>query len=547
MAKNLQFHEEALKALLRGVKTLAKAVTVTLGPKGRNVVIAKDFGSPISTKDGVTVAKEIHLKDPFENMGVQLVKEAAIKSGDKAGDGTTTAIVLAAEMFCEGVRTVTAGANPMDVKKGMEKAAETLHKALSKLAHPIESPEEIVQIASLSANNDPTIGALIGEAMKKVGKDGIVTIGDAKGIETKLDVVEGMQLDKGYISPYFVTNGEKMTAEFDKPGILITTHKISSIKQIVPLLEKIAKTSRPLLVIAEDVDGEALATLVLNKIKGGLSLAAVKAPSYGDRRKATLEDLAVLTGATLICDELGLVLEECDLDVLGSAKKVVITKETTTFISGSGDEKEIKERVTRIKAEMNDPSTSESDRKRLEERLARLSGGVAVIHVGAATEVEASEKKMRVEDALHATRAAVAKGIVPGGGVALIRAARELDSLKLKGDEAIGVDIVRKACYAPAIAIASNCGKNGSLIAEKIAEQKGSYGYNGLTDTFGDLVKAGVVDPVLVTQSALQHAVSIAAMLLTATAMIVDKPEPKKRKQTPAPGMGGMGDFGGMM
>lgn len=554
MAKMLQFHDEALKSILKGVKTLAKAVIVTLGPKGRNVVIGKEFGSPSSTKDGVTVAKEIALKNKYENMGAQLVKEAASKASESAGDGTTTAIVLAEAIFSEGVRNVSAGASPMDVKRGIDKAVKAIEEALDKMAKPIKTPGEIQQIACISANNDVAIGAIIGQAMEKVGKDGIVTIGEAKGIETTLDVVEGMQFDKGYISPYFITNGEKMSVEFDHPAILITDKKLSSAKELIPILEKaMQKGSRPLILIADDVDSEALATLVVNKVKGGLPLCAVKAPAFGDQRKNLLADLAILTGATVISDELGYNIEEVGLEVLGTAKRVKISKEDTTIIDGAGRSKEIQNRAAAIKAEMNQPNVSDYDRQKLEERLAKFVGGVAVVNVGAVTETEANEKKARIEDALHATRAAVAQGIVPGGGVALIRATKALDKLKLIGDEAIGLEIVRKACYAPAIAIANNCGKMGSLIGEKIAEKDGSFGYNGLTDQFSDLVKDGVIDPVLVTKSALVHAASIAGMLITIAALITDKPEPKKAAGAPAPGgmgmggMGGMGDFGGMM
>ena len=555
MGKMLQFNEEALKSLLRGVKTLAKAVIVTLGPKGRNVVIGKDFGSPSSTKDGVTVAKEIVLKDKYENMGAQLVKEAASKASDVAGDGTTTAIVLAEAIFSEGVKNVSAGANPMDLKRGIEKAVKAIEESLNRLAKPIKTPEEIEQIARISANNDSAIGAIIGEAMAKVGKDGIVTIGEAKGIETTLDVVEGMQFDKGYISPYFITNAEKMSVEFDNPAILITDKKLSNAKELVPILEKaMEKGSRPLLIIADDIDGEALATLVVNKVKGGLPLCAVKAPAFGDRRKSMLEDLAILTGATVICDEMGYNIEEVGLEVLGSAKRVKISKDDTTIVDGSGSPKAIQARAAQIKAELSQPTVSDYDREKLEERLAKFAGGVAVVNVGAVTETEANEKKDRIEDALHATRAAALQGIVPGGGVALIRAAKALDALDVHGDEAIGVDIIRKACFAPAVAIANNCGKMGNLIAEKVAEKEGSFGYNGLTDQFSDLVKDGVIDPVLVTKSALIHAASIAGMLITISAMITDKPEPNKTPVSPGPGMGmggmgGMGgmDFGGMM
>lgn len=554
MAKMLKFHDDALKSILKGVKTLAKAVIVTLGPKGRNVVIAKEMGAPSSTKDGVTVAKEVALKDKFENMGAQLVKEASSKASDVAGDGTTTAIVLAEVIFTEGVRNIGAGANPMDVKRGIDKAVNVIIEALDQLAKPIKTPAEIQQIATISANNDPFIGAIIGEAMQKVGKDGIVTIGEAKGVETTLDVVEGMQFDKGYVSPYFITNAEKMSVEFENPSILITDKKLSNAKELVPILEQaMQRGSRPLVIIADDVEGEALATLVVNKVKGGLPLCAVKAPAFGDRRKALLEDIATLTGATVVSDEMGYNLEEVGLEVLGSAKKVKISKDHTTIVDGLGKSKEIQKRVAQVRAELSQPNISDYEREKLEERLAKLAGGVAVVNIGAATETEANEKKDRIEDALHATRAAVAQGIVPGGGVALIRASKALDKLKLSGDEAIGVEIVRTACFEPATAIANNCGKMGRMIAEKIAEQEGSFGYNGLTDAFSDLVKDGVIDPVLVTKSALIHASSIAGMLITISAMITDKPEPKKAAAAPMPGMGpgmgmgGMGDFGGMM
>jgi len=560
MPKMLQFNEDALNSVLKGVKTLAKAVIVTLGPKGRNVVIGKGFGSPSSTKDGVTVAKEIVLKNKYENMGAQLVKEAASKASDAAGDGTTTAIVLAEAIFAEGVKNVAAGANPMDLKRGIDKAVARIEDALDRLAKPVKTPEEIRQIAAISANNDPDIGTIIGDAMQKVGKDGIVTIGEAKGIETTLEVVEGMQFDKGYVSPYFITNAEKMAVEFDNPWILITDKKLSSVKELVPLLEKaMEKKSRPLLIIADDIEGEALATLVVNKVKAGLPVCAVKAPAFGDRRKAMLEDIAVLTGGRVVSDEVGLNIEEVELDVLGSAEKVTVGKEETTIVGGAGHPKEVQKRIAQIKHELSNPEISDYDGEKLEERLAKLVGGVAVVKVGAVTETEANEKKDRIEDALHATRAAVAQGIVPGGGVALIRAAIALDSLKLSGDEAIGAAIIRKACFAPAAAIASNCGKNGALIAEKIAEKEGAVGYNGLTDAFADLVQDGVIDPVLVTKSALRHAASISGMLITIAAMITDKPEPKKPAGA-APmgggmgmggmGMGGMGmggmDFGGM-
>lgn len=564
MPKMIQFNQEALKSLLKGVKTLAKAVIVTLGPKGRNVVIAKEYGSPLSTKDGVTVAKEIHLKNKYENMGAQLVKEASSRAADVAGDGTTTAIVLAESIFSEGVKHVASGANPMDLKRGIDKAVKAVEEALDKMAKPIQTPEEIQQIASLSANNDSAIGAIIGEAMQKVGKDGIVTIGEAKGIETTLTVVEGMQFDKGYLSPYFITNAEKMSVEFENASILITDKKLKSAKELVPILEKALEKNRPLLIIADDIEGDALATLVINKIKGGKSLCAVKAPGFGDRRKAMLEDLAILTGAKVVTDELGMNLEEVGLEVLGSAKKIVIEKENTTVIDGCGKPKEIQQRILQIKNELHVPAISSYDKEKLEERLAKLSGGVAVINVGAATEAEANEKKARIEDALHATRAATSQGIVPGGGVALIRASKALEKLSCTRDEAIGVEIIKKACFAPATAIANNCGKNGSLIAEKVAEKEGNFGYNGLNDTFSDLVKDGVIDPVLVTKSALIHAASVSGLMITIAAIITDKPEPKKADSAsampgmggmggmgmggmPGMGMGGMGDFGGMM
>src|SRR3984957_2322791 len=539
MAKMLQFNEEALKSILKGVRALAKAVIVTLGPKGRNVVINKGYGAPLSTKDGVTVAKEITLKDKFENMGAQLVKEASSKTSDVAGDGTTTAIVLAEAIYSFGVKNVIAGANPMSVKKGIDKAVEKMTEALDKLATKISKPEEVKQIATISANNDPEIGSIIAEAMEKVGKDGTITITEAKGIDTTLDVVEGMQFDKGYLSPYFVTNAEKMTVEYDNVLILITDKKISNARDLVPILEKaMEKAQRPLLIIADDVDGEALATLVVNKLKAGLPLCAVKAPAFGDRRKAMLEDIAVLTGAKVVTEEVGLNLEDVGMEVLGKAKRIKISKEEATIGDGAGDPKKIQDRISQIRAEIAN-CTSDYDREKLEERLAKLVGGVAVINVGAATEAELKEKKARVEDALHATRAAVAEGIVPGGGVALLRAVKSLDKLKLSGDEAIGVEIIRQAAYAPATAIATNCGKQGNLIAEKIYEKKGPEGFNGLTDEFTDLVKAGVIDPVLVTKSALRNAASVSSLLLTTAVMITDRPKPKEAS-SPSP-MGGMG------
>lgn len=549
MAKMFQFKEDALKAIQSGVKKLARAVIVTLGPKGRNVVIKKGFGSPLSTKDGVTVAKEIHLKDKFENMGAQIVKEVAAKTSDVAGDGTTTAIVLADAIYGAGVKNVAAGANPTAVKKGIDKAVDAMLAELDKLAAPIKTKEEVQQIATISANNDTDIGSIIAEAMQRVGKDGIITVDEAKGIETVLDVVEGMQFDKGYLSPYFITNPESMSVELENAFILIVDKKISNAKSLIPILEKtMAQGPRPLLIIAEDVDSEALATLVVNKLKAGLPVCAVKAPGFGDRRKAMLEDIAVVTGATVVSEEVGLAIEDVEpTEVLGRAKRIKITKEETTLIDGISDSKRFKKREAELRAEI-ERSTSDYDREKLEERLAKLVGGVAVIKVGAATETEMKEKKARVEDALHATRAAVAEGIVPGGGVALLRAVKCLEKLKLTGDEAIGVEIIRHAAFAPASAIATNCGKQGNLIAEKIFEKSGAEGYNGLTDEFTDLVKAGVIDPVLVTKSALRNAASISGLLLTTAAMITDRPKPK---EDPAAAMrggmgGGMGGMGGM-
>lgn len=547
MSKMLKFHEDALKSILRGVNTLSKAVIVTLGPKGRNVVINRGFGSPLSTKDGVTVAKEISLKDKFENMGASLVKEASSKTADIAGDGTTTAIVLTEELFSQGVKHVAAGVDPMSIKRGIDKGAQALCNALSQLAQEVKTHEEIKQIATISANNDPEIGEMIAEAMKKVGKNGTISIAEAKGIESTLDVVEGMQFDKGYASPYFATNGEKMTAELENALIFITDKKLSSAKDIVPILEKAMEGSqRPFLIIAEDIEGEALATLVVNKLKASLPVCAVKAPGFGDRRKAMLQDIAVLTGATVVSEEVGLKLDEVGVEVLGQAKKIKIGKDDTTIVDGAGDAAQIKERVAQINAEM-DNCTSDYDKEKLEERRAKIAGGVAVINVGAATESEMKEKKARIDDALHATRAAVLEGVVPGGGVALLRAVKALDSLKLEGEEALGVEIVKKAAFAPATAIANNCGKHGMLIAEKIFEQEGAMGYNGLTDEFCDLIDAGVIDPVLVTKSAVQHAASVAGMMVTIACMITDKPEPAGAPaMDEMAGMGGMGGMPGM-
>ncbi len=550
MTKMLKFREDALKSILAGVKILARAVITTLGPKGRNVVINKGFGGPLSTKDGVTVAKEVTLKDKFENMGVSLVKEASSKTADVAGDGTTTAIVLAEAIFSLGVKNVIAGANPMQVKKGIEKGAKVLCDALSAQAKQVSSPQEIKQIATISANNDQEVGSIIADAMEKVGKDGTITISEAKGIETILEVVEGMQFDKGYVSPYFITNAEKMAVELDNAQILITDKKLSNASDLVPFLEKVmGDNPKPLLIIAEDIDGEALATLVVNKLKAGMPVCAVKAPAFGDRRKAVLEDIAILTGATVVSEEVGLKMEEVGPEVLGQAKIIKISKDETVIVDGKGAPNKVQERAQQLRTEIS-AATSDYDKEKLQERLAKISGGVAVIHVGAATETELKEKKARVDDALHATRAAVMEGIIPGGGVALIRAVKALDALKLGDEEMIGVEILQEAAYAPAIAIASNCGKQGNMIAEKISEQEGAFGYNGLTDTFSDLIQDGVIDPVLVTKSALMHASSIAGVLITISCMITDKPEPKS-DAPPMDGMGGgmppgMGGMGGM-
>jgi len=546
MAKLLKFKEDAMKSIMKGVKILAKTVKVTLGPKGRNVVINKSYGSPLSTKDGVTVAKEVTLQDKFENMGAKLVHEAASQTSDIAGDGTTTAIVLTEAIFTLGAKSVSAGVNPMCLKRGLDQCVDAICNELDRLARPVKTNEEIKQIATISANNDETIGNILAEAMEKVGKDGIIAVDEAKGIDTYLDVVEGMQFDKGYLSPYFITNPENMTVELENCSILITDKKLSTAKELIPILEKVMEHgSRPLLIIAEDVDSEALATLVVNKLKGAMPVCAVKAPGFGDKRKAMLQDIAILTGGTVISEEVGLHLNEIELTVLGRAKTIKISKEETVIVDGAGQEHAVRERVNQIKAEI-DNTKSDYDREQLEQRLAKLVGGVAVVNVGAATETELKEKKARVEDALHATRAAVAEGIVPGGGVALLRAVRILETLKLTGEEAIAITILHKALFAPATEIAKNCGREGNLIAEKIYEATGAYGYNGLNDTFCDLLEAGIVDPVRVTKSALRNASSIAGMLLTTDAMIAEKPKPKSHSAHDMAGMGGMGGMGGM-
>jgi chaperonin GroEL len=544
-AKELHFNTDARAALKRGVDQLAEAVKVTLGPKGRNVVIDKKFGAPTVTKDGVTVAKEIELSDPLENMGAQMVKEVATKTSDLAGDGTTTATVLAQAIFREGLKNVTAGVNPMALKRGIDAAVSAIVEELKKMSVPTKGKKEIAQVGSISANNDKEIGDLIADAMEKVGKDGVITVEEAKGLETTLETVEGMQFDRGYLSPYFVTDPEKMEAALEDALILIHDKKISSMKDLLPILEKVAQLGKPLLIIAEDIEGEALATLVVNKLRGTLRVAAVKAPGFGDRRKAMLEDIAVLTGGQVISEEVGFKLENAVVTDLGRAKRIVVDKETTTIIDGQGDEEKIKGRIKELKAAI-EKTTSDYDREKLQERLAKLAGGVAVINVGAATESEMKEKKARVEDALHATRAAVEEGIVPGGGVALVRAQKSLKGLKLaEADEQIGVDIIRRAIEEPMRIIVQNAGGEGSIVVEKIRQSKeNNYGYNALTDEYEDLVQAGVIDPTKVTRTALQNAASIASLLLTTEAIIVEKKEPAG---SGAQGGGGApGGMGGM-
>jgi chaperonin GroEL len=540
-AKELLFNTEARTKLKRGIDALAEAVKVTLGPKGRNVVIDKKFGSPTVTKDGVTVAKEIELSDPIENMGAQMVKEVATKTSDLAGDGTTTATVLAQAIFREGLKNVTAGANPMELKRGIDRAVEAVVEQLKSLSVPSSGKKEIAQVGTISANNDKEIGNLIADAMEKVGKDGVITVEEAKGLETTLETVEGMQFDRGYLSPYFVTDPEKMETALEDPYILIHDKKISAMKELLPLLEKTAQSGKPLLIIAEDVEGEALATLVVNKLRGTLKVAAVKAPGFGDRRKEMLRDIGVLTGGQVISEELGFKLENATLADMGRAKRVVVDKDNTTVVDGRGKPDDIKGRIAEIRAAI-DKSTSDYDREKLQERLAKLSGGVAVINVGAATETELKEKKARVEDALHATRAAVEEGIVPGGGVALIRAQSALDKIKGTEDEKIGVEIVRRALEEPIRMIAQNAGAEGSIVVARVKESKEkNFGYNAATDAYEDLVKAGVIDPTKVTRTALQNAASIAGLLLTTECVVVEKKEDKQAPSAPpGGGMGGM-------
>ena len=547
MAKELRFGQEARNSILRGVNILSDAVKVTLGPKGRNVILEKSFGSPIVTKDGVTVAKEIDLEDKFENMGAQMVKEVASKTSDTAGDGTTTATVLAQAIYREGSRVVAAGANPMDVKRGIDLAVEEVVKELKKLSKPTKDQKEISQVGKISANNDETIGNIIAEAMNKVGKEGVITVEEAKGMETTLDVVEGMQFDRGYLSPYFVTNPEKMEAVLENVYILLNEKKISNMKDMLPILEQIAKMGKPLLILSEDVEGEALATLVVNKLRGTLKCCAVKAPGFGDRRKSMLEDIAVLTGGKVISEDLGIKLENIKLNDLGQAKRIVIDKDNTTIVDGVGDKKDIEARVKQIRAQVEE-TTSDYDREKLQERLAKIIGGVAVINVGAATETEVKEKKARVEDALNATRAAVEEGIVPGGGVAYLRCVPALDKMKLEGDKKIGVDLVKRALEEPIRQIANNAGQEGSVVTEKVKNEKGSFGFDAAQDEYTDLIKAGIIDPTKVVRLALQNAASVASLMITTEAIVAEKPEKKAPypQMPPGGGMGGMGGMGDM-
>ena len=530
-AKDIRFSEDARGRVLRGVNLLADAVTVTLGPKGRNVVLEKSWGSPTVTKDGVTVAKEIQLEDKFENMGAQMVKEVASKTSDLAGDGTTTATVLSRAIFTEGLKLVAAGHDPMSIKRGIDKAVAKVVDELKSMSKPTRDRDEIAQVGTISANNDKTIGDILAEAMDKVGKEGVITVEEAKGLETTLDLVEGMRFDRGYLSPYFVTDPERMECVYDDVYLLIHEKKISAMKDLLPILENVAKTSKPLLIIAEELEGEALATLVVNKIRGTLKVTAVKAPGFGDRRKAMLEDIAILTDGKMIAEELGIKLENVTLKDLGRAKRVIIDKDNTTVVEGAGKKSAIEGRITQIRAQI-DETTSDYDREKLQERLAKLAGGVAVVKVGAATEVEMKEKKARVEDALHATRAAVEEGIVPGGGVSLIRASASLANLRVSEDEKVGVRIIQKALEEPLRWIASNAGAEGSVVLDKVKNGKGAFGFNAATEEYEDLVKAGIVDPTKVVRTALQNAASVAGLLITTEAMIADKPE--KKKEAPA-------------
>jgi chaperonin GroEL len=544
MAKELKFSQEARNAILRGVNILADVVKVTLGPKGRNVILEKSFGSPTVTKDGVTVAKEIELEDKFENIGAQMVKEVASKTSDTAGDGTTTATVLAQAIYREGSKVVAAGANPMDVKRGIDMAVEEVIKELKKLSKPTKDQKEISQVGKISANNDETIGNIIAEAMNKVGKEGVITVEEAKGMETTLDVVEGMQFDRGYLSPYFVTDPEKMVAVLEDVYILLNEKKISNMKDMLPILEQIAKMGKPLLILSEDVEGEALATLVVNKLRGTLKCCAVKAPGFGDRRKAMLEDIAILTGGRMISEDLGIKLENIKLNDLGRAKRITVDKDNTTIVDGAGDKHDIEARVKQIRAQTEE-TTSDYDREKLQERLAKIIGGVAVINVGAATETEMKEKKARVEDALNATRAAVEEGIVPGGGVAYLRCLPALDKMKLEGDMKMGVDLVKRSLEEPIRQIANNAGQEGSVVTEKVRNEKGAFGFDAAQDEYTDMIKAGIIDPTKVVRLALQNAASVASLMITTEAVVAEKPEKKAPYPAMPPG-GGMGGMGGM-
>uniref|UniRef100_A0A831U5V0 Chaperonin GroEL n=1 Tax=Geobacter metallireducens TaxID=28232 RepID=A0A831U5V0_GEOME len=542
-ARIIKFDQDGRNAILKGVNTLANAVKVTLGPKGRNVVIEKSFGSPLITKDGVTVAKEIELEDKFENMGAQLVKEVASKTSDVAGDGTTTATVLAQAIYQQGSKLVAAGHNPMELKRGIDKAVELVVEDLKKLSKPIKDHKEIAQVGTISANNDKTIGDIIAQAMEKVGKEGVITVEEAKAMETSLETVEGMQFDRGYLSPYFVTDPERMEASLENANILIHDKKISNMKDLLPILEQSAKSGRPLLIIAEDIEGEALATLVVNKLRGVLNICAVKAPGFGDRRKAMLEDIAILTGGKVISEELGFKLENATFDMLGTAKRITVDKDNTTIIDGAGSEADIQGRVKQIRAQIEE-TTSDYDREKLQERLAKLVGGVAVIKVGAATETEMKEKKARVEDALHATRAAVDEGIVPGGGVAYLRALKALEGVSLPAEQQFGITLIKRALEEPIRQIAQNAGVDGSIVVDKVKNGEGSFGYNAADDEYVDMLAAGIIDPTKVSRSALQNAASVAGLMLTTEAMIADKP----KEEAPMPAMpGGMGGMGGMM
>ncbi|MCB9549391.1 MAG: chaperonin GroEL [Myxococcales bacterium] len=541
-AKDIVFSESARSAILRGVNALADAVKVTLGPKGRNVVIAKSFGSPLVTKDGVTVAKEIELENKLENMGAQMVKEVASKTSDVAGDGTTTATVLAQAIYREGAKLVSAGVNPMDLKRGIDKAVAAIGGELDKLSKPTASHTDVAQVGTISANGDSTIGDIIAEAMDKVGQDGVITVEEAKGLETTLETVDGMQFDRGYLSPYFVTDPDRMVAEMDDPLLLIHEKKISNMKELLPLLEKVAQSGRPLVIIAEDVDGEALATLVVNKLRSTLKVAAVKAPGFGDRRKAMLQDIATLTGGQVIAEDVGLKLENATFNDLGKAKKVTIDKDNTTIVDGAGDKEALEGRVGQIRKQI-EVTTSDYDREKLQERLAKLVGGVAVIKVGAATETEMKEKKARVEDALHATRAAVEEGIVPGGGVTLIRAAQILDSLEVEGDQQFGVNIIKRAVEEPLRQIAKNAGVDGSIVVQRVKEEAGAFGFNAATETYGNLIEQGIIDPTKVVRHALRNAASVSSLMITTEALIAEKPEPKKPAGGPGGPGGGMPDY----